>query len=131
MLDRHEELEHYSNYSEYSKTLRAWLVAYGIGGPVLLNTNERLLFLFHTSPLKSWIVGCFLAGVFGQVLLGFLNKWCAYHMYLGTCKRGFKRTVRYRFWNYLNERNWIDLTIDGLSITSFVAATVLCLMVVI
>ena len=131
MLDRHEELEHYANYSEYSKTLRTWLVAYGIGGPVLLNTNEHLLKLFSTSPLKSWIILFFLAGVFGQVLLGFINKWCAYHMYLGCCEKGFKRTSRYKVWHYVNSRSWIDLTIDGLSIASFVFATALCITLVI
>lgn len=35
--------EHYFQaYAEYSKVLRTWLVAYGIGAPVLLLTNEPL-----------------------------------------------------------------------------------------
>lgn len=131
MLDRHEEIEHYENYAEYSKTLRTWLVAYGIGGPVLLNTNDHLLKLFSSSPLKNWIIFFFLAGVFGQVLLGFINKWCAYHMYLGTCSQDFKDAARYKFWDYVNERSWIDLTIDSLSIASFVIATALCVALVI
>ena len=131
MLDRHEELEHYANYSEYSKTLRTWLVAYGIGGPVLLNTNDHLLGLFNHSPLKTWIIVFFLAGVFGQVLLGFINKWCAYHMYLGSCRKDFRKSLRYKFWDNINNRNWIDLTIDGLSIVSFVVATALSVVLVI
>ena len=130
MRDRHEELEHYSNYSEYSKTLRAWLVAYGIGAPVLVTTSETLYPLFKQSPSHTWIVTFFLLGVAGQILLGFINKWCAYHMYLGECDRTFKRKLRYRFWNLLNERSWIDLTIDATSILSFVVATLLFLRVV-
>ena len=31
---------HFENYAEYAKTLRSWLVAYGIGGPVLFLTNK-------------------------------------------------------------------------------------------
>lgn len=130
MLDRHEENEHYANYAEYSKTLRTWLVAYGIGAPVLLNTNDHLLKLFNSSSLRLWIISFFLAGVLGQVVLGFINKWCAYHMYLGTCDATFKEAYRYRFWYYINERSWIDLTIDSLSIISFAIATVICLALV-
>ena len=33
---------HFQNYSDYSRTLRAWLVAYGIGGPVLFLTNDKV-----------------------------------------------------------------------------------------
>ena len=29
-------------YEEYSKLIRTWLVAYGVGAPVLLFTNDRL-----------------------------------------------------------------------------------------
>jgi hypothetical protein len=130
MLDRHEELEHYSNYSEYSKTLRAWLVAYGIGAPVLLATNDHIYALFKIAHCRAWIVSFFLLGVAGQILLGFINKWCAYHMYLGECNPRFKENSRYEFWNWLNERNWIDLTIDSASIFAFVIATLLFLKIV-
>lgn len=30
----------FQNYADYSKTLRAWLVAYGIGGPVLFRGQK-------------------------------------------------------------------------------------------
>lgn len=39
-FDAHQKLEHFNNYADYSRTLRAWLVAYGIGGPVLFVTNK-------------------------------------------------------------------------------------------
>jgi len=37
-----EREEYFKAYEEYSKVLRTWFVAYGIGGPVLLLTNETL-----------------------------------------------------------------------------------------
>jgi hypothetical protein len=130
MLNRHEELEHYSNYSEYSKTLRAWLVAYGIGAPVLVATNEQIYPLFKAANYRTWIVSFFLLGVAGQILLGFINKWCAYHMYLGECKPRFQQNSRYKFWNWLNDRSWIDLAIDSASILAFAIATLLFLQIV-
>ena len=123
MRDRTEELEHYENYSEYSKTLRAWLVAYGIGAPVLVATSDHLYPTLKASPCKTSIITFFLLGVAGQVLLGFINKWCAYHQYLGANNPTFIDTRQYQFWNWINERSWIDLMIDSLSIVCFVVAT--------
>ena len=40
MADEIEEL--YKAYEEHAKTLRTWLVAYGIGAPVVFLTNEQL-----------------------------------------------------------------------------------------
>lgn len=34
--------ELYAVYEEHSKTLRTWLVAYGIGAPVLFITNDKV-----------------------------------------------------------------------------------------
>ena len=130
MLDRHEELEHYSNYAEHSKTLRAWLVAYGIGAPVLVAANGHLYELFKEATCQTWVISLFLIGVAGQVLLGFVNKWCSYHMYLGECHNSFKPQRRYKFWRWINDRSWIDLSIDSASILAFVLATLLFLSVV-
>ncbi len=33
---------YYKVYEEYSKTLRTWFVAYGIGAPVLVLNNDEL-----------------------------------------------------------------------------------------
>jgi hypothetical protein len=32
----------FGDYDRYAKVLRAWFVAYGVGGPVLLLTNEAV-----------------------------------------------------------------------------------------
>jgi hypothetical protein len=31
---------YFEEYSEYAKTLRIWLVAYGVGAPVVILSNE-------------------------------------------------------------------------------------------
>ncbi|MFC7519900.1 hypothetical protein ACFQS6_06105 [Xanthomonas populi] len=106
----------FANYSEYAKTLRAWLVAYGIGAPVLFLTNNQLSAALKASPHRDWIVDLFLLGVALQVILAFVNKWCAWHLYVGEYDSEFQSRRSYKFWAWLNERSWIDLSIDALSL---------------
>lgn len=121
------ELAFFANYSEYSKTLRAWLVAYGIGGPVLFLTNNDLAVALKLSACRDWIVYLFLLGVALQVALAFINKWCAWHMYVGEHDSSFQSQRNYVFWSWLNDRSWIDILIDGASLASFSISTLLAI----
>ncbi|MBB3843862.1 hypothetical protein [Xanthomonas arboricola] len=123
------EIAFFANYSEYAKTLRAWLVAYGIGGPVLFFTNNQLSAALKASPHRDWIVDLFLLGVALQVILAFVNKWCAWHLYVGEYDSAFQSRRSYKFWAWLNERSWIDLSIDALSLVSFAVSTLLAVRV--
>lgn len=120
---------HWGNYSEYSKTLRAWLVAYGIGGPVLIFTNDKLFDTFSKAANTPTIVRWFLAGVALQVALALINKWGAYNMYLGANDEGYKESLQYRFWDVVTDMHWIDMLLDVLSIASFVIATFLAFVI--
>ena len=115
----------FANYSEYAKTLRAWLVAYGIGGPVLFLTNKDLLSVLKISVYRNCVIDLFLIGVALQVSLAFINKWCAWHMYVGEYEESFQNEKSYKMWAWLNERNWIDMTFDGLSLVSFAISTLI------
>ena len=74
---------YFAAYGEYARTLRAWLAAYGVGGPVLLITQkharEMLLQAGETATVASW----FLAGVTFQVGIAFVNKWMNWYLYAG------------------------------------------------
>ncbi|MGH8040021.1 MAG: hypothetical protein ACRES5_09290 [Pseudomonas sp.] len=119
------EIAFFANYSEYAKTLRAWLVAYGIGAPVLFLTNNDLSVALKMSDHSGWIVDLFLVGVALQVALAFVNKWCAWHMYVGEYDSEFQKRRSYRLWAWLNERSWIDLSVDAISLASFAVSTLL------
>lgn len=123
------EMVFFANYSEYAKTLRAWLVAYGIGAPILFLANNQLSAALKASPNRDWIVDLFLLGVALQVILAFVNKWCAWHLYVGEYDSEFQRRQSYKFWAWLNERSWIDLSIDALSLVSFAVSTLLAVRV--
>jgi hypothetical protein len=123
------ETTFFANYSEYAKTLRAWLVAYGIGGPVLFLTNNNLSASLKTSDYLGWIVNLFLVGVALQVTLAFINKWCAWHMYVGEYDSAFQSKRSYKIWSWLNKMSWIDQVFDGLSLVSFAVSTMLAVRV--
>lgn len=125
---------HFSNYSEYSKTLRSWLVAYGIGGPVLLLTNKEAPEKLANSPYLELIVSLFVIGVALQILLAFLNKWAAWNMYSGAYDKHLDlmgsadcemrhRSLNYRVWHWINRQSWIDFCVDLGAMISFSIAT--------
>lgn len=121
MADEIDEL--YKAYEEHAKTLRTWLVAYGIGAPVLFLTNEQLSKRLLDDPFAWKIAMFFLAGVSGQVLLAAVNKtanWGAYYALRRPAKAMGKRFVVAR---WLSEQFWIDLCIDILTLGAFSVGT--------
>jgi hypothetical protein len=114
---------HFDNYAEYSKTLRSWLVAYGIGAPVLFLTGKDVPDKIAKSPQLQLIIVLFVGGVALQTVLAFVNKWAAWHMYKGDLDVFYRKKRAYKFWSWVNDQNWIDISIDLISIGSFSIAT--------
>ena len=125
---------HFSNYAEYSKTLRSWLVAYGIGGPILLLVSKDAPEKLAKSPHLTLVVTLFLAGVALQIFLAFLNKWAAWHMYSGAYDKQLAasgsidcdmhhETRTFRAWEWINKQSWIDFVIDLGALIAFSVAT--------
>ena len=125
---------HFANYAEYSKTFRSWMVAYGIGGPVLLLTNKEAPRVLATSPHLKTIVTLFVLGVSFQIALALINKWAAWHMYRGAYSRylhqkgdpecdGHHFSKSYGVWRWINKQSWIDLVVDICALLSFSVAT--------
>jgi len=82
-------------YGEHAKVLRTWLVAYGIGAPVLLVTNDAVSKAIRASGEAKFIAGCFLIGVAFQVLLATLNKASMWALYYGEENKSFKASRSY------------------------------------
>jgi hypothetical protein len=118
---------HFDNYSEYSKTLRSWLVAYGVGGPVLFLTSKDAPTEIAKSPHLELIIALFVGGVGFQILLALINKWAAWHMYRGELESSYKRSTSYKVWAWINDQSWIDLSIDFGALISFSVATFIVL----
>ncbi|WP_157510264.1 hypothetical protein [Lysobacter sp. Root559] len=122
-LDAGQKEGHFQNYADYSRTLRAWLVAYGIGGPVLFLTTDKVSDKVASSGDGKGIVFAFLLGVGLQIALALINKWGAWHMYVGAGDKLYQMRFRYCLWGFINKQSWIDFIMDVTSIAAFVWAT--------
>lgn len=63
------------------KTLRAWFVAYGVGGPVLFITQQDFAATLVDSGWSQLIGVLFLVGVLLQALVALFNKWVNWGLY--------------------------------------------------
>lgn len=121
----------YQAYSDHAKILRTWLVAYGIGAPVLLVTNERIAASLSVSRRAREIALCFLVGVALQVILATVNKATMWMLYRGEGSEEFRGRMRYRVSDWLSEQFWIDFVADVLAMALFAYATFRAFLVVI
>ena len=112
----------FKNYAEYAKTLRAWLVAFGIGGPVLFLTNKEVAASLTRAGHARLLVSLFLIGVALQVIGALINKWAAWYLYRGAHSDDFTNQVGYRVWSWINDQTWFDIVVDIASFVLFGAA---------
>lgn len=109
--------EIYGSYEEYSKTLRTWFVAYGVGAPVIFLSNEALTKKVLGAPDSKCLIAAFFAGVVIQVILTIINKNIMWGCYYGEINTEFKSTRRYKTADWLSRQYWIDIIFDLISLT--------------
>lgn len=117
---------HYAAYEEHTKTLRTWLVAYGIGAPVLILSQDQVWKQLAMTGLLPCIASLFLIGVVLQVVLAALNKSAMWACYNVTINKDFENTRAYRLGAKVAGLYWIDLVCDLSSMILFGIATYLC-----
>lgn len=117
----------YEPYANFSRTLRAWLVAYGIGAPVLFSTQTAFSGLLQKKDLALPIVWLYLAGVVVQVLAALIYKYSMGYIYFGELDAKFRKTRRHRVAEWFSEAMWLEMVFDVVSIGALVAATYLVL----
>ncbi|MHC4947087.1 MAG: hypothetical protein ACYTG1_02340 [Planctomycetota bacterium] len=115
----------YTAYEAHARILRTWLVAYGIGGPVLFVNNDDLWRGLVESGTGRLVGLLFLAGVAVQVLVTAINKSAMWGSYYGEIEPRFRPTWRYRSAYWLGGQYWIDLLADVASLALFAAATII------
>lgn len=115
--------EYFDAYKEHSKTLRTWLVAYGIGAPVLFVTNATVAAKFTAAPPAVSIASFFLAGVVVQVLLAVLNKSVNWASYYAEGHTDASPKWLFAAARWVCDQFWIDLVLDLVSLVLFAIAT--------
>jgi hypothetical protein len=113
----------YPAYETHAKTLRTWLVAYGVGAPVVFLSNEKLWSLLRDAGLAPYLAISFLAGVAIQVGVTAINKMVMWALYYGESRPEYRRRRRYRFADTLSEQLWLDVAADFATIAAFGVGT--------
>jgi len=110
-------------FSRYERLLRNWFIAYGIGAPILLLTQNSLRDKFLASP-DRWCIGIlFLIGIAFQVFENWLYKMTTWYQYRGEAHPELKKTRTYRFSVGVENRYWIDVGFDLVTFILFFFAT--------
>ena len=106
-------------YSEYNKSLRTWLVGFGIGVPAIFIINEKAQDKLTSSENAEFIIYLFLAGAASQILMALINKivtWCAYYKHETSKEKINKAT---KFFASLEHCFIIDVISDTVSLFAF------------
>jgi hypothetical protein len=106
-------------YHEYTKVLRTWFVAYGVGGAVLLLTDSKLRDMVSRNGWAKLLLISFFIGVFAQILIAYINKYMNWSTYYGYVDPTYKESREYKIARWLTNSIWIDKWIDRVTLYSF------------
>ena len=106
-------------YSEYNKTLRAWLVGFGFGVPALFIINQPAQTKLLAAENAKCIIWLFIIGAAAQIIMAFVNKviaWCAYHKH----DKGEDNVCGFVKWvSGFEDAFLIDVILDIISLGAF------------
>ncbi|HVC28446.1 MAG TPA: hypothetical protein VNF48_02765 [Gammaproteobacteria bacterium] len=115
----------YESYAHFSRTLRAWLVAYGVGVPVLLVSQEFIAMAIIKAGTGGLITWLFLIGVAIQVLAALLYKYSMAYLYNSEGDTVLNNTWRVQASEWLSKTIWLEALFDVTAIALFVWGTFL------
>ena len=113
----------FETYAEHTRILRTWLVAYGVGGPVLILTNDTVFAEISKSVNAPCVAILFGIGVAAQVAIALINKVSIWVVYYGEEHESFRATRCYKIADGVSRQFWIDAGADVISIGTFAWAT--------
>ena len=114
---------YFDAYEEHAKALRTWLVAYGIGAPVFVLSQDSVRAAVARASAMRELVFFFLLGVVVQVVIVALNKALMWTLHYGEENEPYQETRWYRFADAVSEMFRLDLAADIISIGAFAWAT--------
>ncbi len=124
-----KEVGFYEPYSHFSRTLRTWLVAYGVGALVVLVSQERLTNVLFDSGCGLTISLLFLGGVVVQVLAALIYKYAMGIIYFSELKPDVAKSFAYKVADRISESFALEATLDIASVSCFAIGTFLVLKV--
>lgn len=117
---KHRESDtHYVAYATYANILRAWFVAYGVGGPVLFLTQPLTAGAIRQSGQGRMVVLLFLAGVASQVFIALLNKWTNWYLCDYATASRQQHPWMFKGIEWISRQFWLDVLCDLCSVATF------------
>lgn len=110
--DKDEGSKLYETYEEYAKTLRAWFVGFGIGGPGFLLANTPLIEALKSKGTLKGAVVSLLVAVVLQILLALINKFANWGNYYFHDNPPDKWAWREGLCDWIARQFWIDMVVD-------------------
>lgn len=118
-----QEKGFYEAYAGFARTLRTWLIAYGVGAPVVFLSNEAIWSSVVNANKVRLVAWAFLIGVSIQVFTAILYKTAMWYLYMGEDNDAFRKTTRYKVSDWLSECYVLESILDLASIVLFAYAT--------
>jgi hypothetical protein len=119
----------WSNYSDYNKTVRAWFVALGIGGPVAMIAHPDLLHMLQRERVATCVVTAFFIAVACQILIAVINKTVSLQLawaddddvdkHKPPNAPSYRTTIAFRLADKVSDWWYLDVGADLISIVMF------------
>jgi len=125
-----QEQDFFDCYASFSRILRAWLVAYGIGAPAFIATQDFFKERITDPAMAALIILLFLIGVGLQGISALLYKFTMLILYHGeadAAKHKVCKTWYHKRADCISESILIEFALDAGSILAFCAATAIVL----
>ena len=122
-IDVKEESGFYEAYSGFANNRRTWFIAYGIGAPVLLISQDAAWAALRGSEVGAIAAYFFLAGVALQIVAALIYKTAMWYLYVGELKPKFRHALRYKVADFFSENYLIEVAFDVATLALFSLAT--------
>jgi len=121
---------YFASYKQFSNILRSWLIAYGIGVPVFMLSQEHVWNALKNSCLATVAGSLFVFGVVMQVLFAAFFKWAMWVIWMGVDDASRRETRGYKIAHWASDKYFIDFITDVGAMALFTIATVILLGVI-
>ena len=121
----------YGAYTVFAQNLRLWLLAYGVGLPVLFFQSEAAWTALGTKGVVRPFVYFFLGGIALQVVSAVLYKSAMWYLYMGELGEIGEKTKRHTWSEAVSTAYWLEFLIDVATIVVFAWATILALGIIV
>lgn len=118
-----EEAGFFDAYVGLARIFRGWLVAYGVGAPVLFLSRDSVMDQLKRADDAHYVIAAYLAGTVLQVSLVWLYKVCMWWGYLQEMGTITKESTRYRLTDWFTNIFWVEGVVDVITVGLFIYAT--------